>query len=363
LHDDRTMDRLGPLPERGAALGRPPENVALLVDSSDGPPSTLQRPAYGPRSTRVRRRASFWVAHCVGLIVGAGCVLVLAVALGIALWHVTSTTTGNAGPGMSVPPGYANQQLIFDDQFSGTTLDTTKWTTYLGAQGIVWNDKGNIPLPDSAPNVIGNGIEAAMFAPTQVSVNNGLTLTAQHNTNRYANVYPWISGVVTTEGKLSLPSTGWYVQVKAKMPDMTAGMWPAVWFMPAKPGGRAPEIDQFEGGWLGSNPNELMHADYGGSASQYAGYRDVVYHTASDLSASYHVYAVQYVPHVAVKYFLDGKLIFEQLQSNRGGVAAGTYELLLELQVASHSASAWHTVPTGTTGPARMEIAEVQVYS
>ena len=42
--------------------------------------------------------------------------------------------------------------MIFDDQFSGTSLDTTKWNTYLGAQGIVWNDNGNLPAPYSGPN-------------------------------------------------------------------------------------------------------------------------------------------------------------------------------------------------------------------
>jgi len=34
---------------------------------------------------------------------------------------------------MVTPPGYTSQQLIFDDRFSGTSLDTTQWTTYLGA--------------------------------------------------------------------------------------------------------------------------------------------------------------------------------------------------------------------------------------
>ena len=152
-----------------------------------------------------------------------------------------------------------------------------------------------------------------MFGPSQVAVHNGLTLTAHRNTNQYAKSYPWMSGVVTTEGKLSLPSTGWDVQVKAKMPDMTSGMWPAIWFMPDTPTSTVPEIDLFEGGWLGSDPNEIMHSDYGGSATQYSGYRDIVYNTGSDLTAGYHVYSIQYIPNVSVKYFFDGKLTFEQL--------------------------------------------------
>ena len=56
------------------------------------------------------------------------------------------------GRGHETPAGYTAQQMIFDDQFSGTSLDTTKWNTYLGAQGIVWNNRGHLPLPYSGPN-------------------------------------------------------------------------------------------------------------------------------------------------------------------------------------------------------------------
>jgi beta-glucanase (GH16 family) len=264
---------------------------------------------------------------------------------------------------MSAPPGYTNQQLILADGFVGADLDTQKWSTYLGAQGIIWNDYGRLLAPYSAPNASPLEDELAMFGPSQVSVHNGLTLTAQANTTRFAKTYPWISGVVTTEGKVSLPATGWYVQVKAKMPDMTAGMWPAIWFMPDTATSRVPEIDLFEGGWKSADPNETMHADYGGGASQYAGYRDIVYDTGSDLAAGYHVYGIQYIPNVSVKYFFDGKMVFEQLASDKGGVAAGTYELLLQLQVASAQTSQWHTVPTAATPSESMEVAEVQAYS
>ncbi len=264
---------------------------------------------------------------------------------------------------MSAPPDYTTHQLIFDDQFTGTGFATSTWTTYMAAQGIIWSDHGRIPLPYSAPNYPGTGYQAAMYGPRQLSMGNGLTLTAERNANQYAGMYPWISGVVTTEGKLSLPSTGWYVQVKAKMPDMTAGMWPAIWFLPSTPISSAPEIDLFEGGWSGSDPNELMHSDYGGGSSEYPDYRNIIYNTRSDLSAGYHVYGIQYIPNVSVKYFFDGKLIFEQLESDKGGVPAGTYELIMQLQVATHQTSPWHTVPRASTPSSSMKVAEVQAYS
>ena len=57
-----------------------------------------------------------------------------------------------ANVGMSTPAGYTAQQMIFDDQFSGTTLDATKWMRSW-AQGTAWNDNGTSlrPTPDRTP--------------------------------------------------------------------------------------------------------------------------------------------------------------------------------------------------------------------
>jgi glycosyl hydrolase family 16 len=261
--------------------------------------------------------------------------------------------------GMAAPPGYTSQQLIFDDQFSGTSLDTSKWTTALGAQGIVWNNKGSLPTPYSGPNVPGDGTEAAMFAPSQVSVDNGLTLTAQPNSNQYAGSYPWISGVVTTEGKFSLPAGGWYVQVEAKMPDQSAGMWPAIWFFPGVAGGPVNEFDGYEGGWLGDDPNTIMHSDYFADQGQ----QQSAYSIGSDVTAGYHVYGFQFIPGQSITAYFDGAKVWQVNASDGITITGEPYEILLELQVASQQTSGWHTVTTGTTPSASMEIAEVQAYS
>ena len=142
----------------------------------------------------------------------------------------------------------------------------------------------------------------AMFGPSQVSVDNGLTLKAQRNTNQYAGTYPWISGVVTTEGKFSLPSGGWYVQVKAKMPDTSTGMWPAIWFMPDTATSPTVEIDGHEGGVTGSGfpierrrPLQLLRQP--GAASSF-------WNAGADMSAGYHIFGFEFIPGVSVKCLL-----------------------------------------------------------
>ena len=260
--------------------------------------------------------------------------------------------------GLPAPPGYTNQQLIFDDRFAGTTLDTTKWTTSLGADGVVWNDFGKLPSPYSGTNVPGSN-DMAMYAPSQVSVDNGLTLTALRNTNQYAGAYPWLSGVLTTEGKFSLPTGGWYVQVKAKMPDQTQGMWPAIWFMPGMYGGQVNEFDGFEGGWLGASPNETMHSDYFANEGQ----QQNAYNVGADVSSGYHVYGFQFIPGQSVTAFFDGRQVW-QVQASSGVTITGEpYEIILELQVAAQQTSSFHTVTTGGTPSTSMEVGEVQAYS
>ena len=259
---------------------------------------------------------------------------------------------------ISVPAGYTTQQMIFDDQFSGTTLDATKWSAFLGAQGNAWNNNGNLPPPYSGPNTPTTE-NAAMYGPSQVSVDNGLTLTATRNTNQYADSYPWISGVVTTEGKFSLPMGGWYVQVKAKMPDQTQGMWPAIWFLPGVPGTAANEFDGYEGGFVGTDPNQIMHSNY--FADQ--GPIQKNYSVKSDVTAGYHIYGFRFIPGRSITAYFDGRQVWQVNASSNITITPEPYEIILELQVAGPGAMWWHSGTTDATRSASMDIAEVRAYS
>jgi hypothetical protein len=261
---------------------------------------------------------------------------------------------------MATPAGYTQQQLIFDDRFTGTSLDSSNWNTYLGAQGIAWNDHGNLPAPYSGPNApITN--EAAMFGPSQVSVDNGLTLTAVRNTDQYAGTFPWISGVITTEGKFTLPTTGWYVQVRAKMPDVSQGMWPAIWFLPPTAGTPYNEFDGYEGGWLLGNsasPNEVMHSDYFSNQGQ----QQTAYSVNTDLTAGYNIYGYQYIPGQSVTAYFDGTKVWQVSAASGITITAEPYEIIIELQVTTDEVVG-QTVATNTTPSASMNVSEVQAYS
>jgi len=262
---------------------------------------------------------------------------------------------------MSAPAGYTSRQMIFDDQFSGTRLDTSKWTTYLGASAIRWDSNGTLRRPYSGPNLpLTNQLE--MFAPNQVAVDNGLTLTARRNTpalSPYAAAYPWISGVVTTEGKFTLPTSGWYVQVKAEMPDQSQGMWPAIWFLPGPSGGPVNELDGYEGGWTGSDPNQIMHSDYFADQGQ----QQDAYGVGQDVTSGYHIYGFRFIPGKSITAYFDGRQVWPVRASSGITITGEPYEIILELQVAAQQASGRHTMTTSATPSASMQVAEVQAYS
>jgi len=174
---------------------------------------------------------------------------------------------------------------------------------------------------------------------------NGLRLIATPS-NRFPG-YTWASGAVTTHGLFSF--SGGYVQIRAKMPDSSSGMWAGLYFLDG-----GPEIDlQESGNTLGSaNPNDVLAMNYHGGGSQ------VLVNTGVDLSAAYHTYGMEYIPGQSIKMYLDGVLEATYTQN----IPTGAYEIIMNLDAAGSQAAGWHTV-AGNSGQFELDVSEVQVYN
>jgi hypothetical protein len=249
---------------------------------------------------------------------------------------------------MAAPTGYTAGQMTVDDTFSGTSLDSSDWTPQV-APGSVWNDE-DLPAGDSSAG----SNQAAYWTPGQVSVDNGLTLTARQTIPSDAGSskgFNWVSGAITS--KFTLPSTGWYVQIRAQMPDTSDGMWPALWFLPSS---SAQEFDGLEGGWPGSSPNEQGHSDLFDSSGQ----DQAVWPTpgGTDITSGYNTYGFRYIPGQSATVYFNGQQVYQDSDSN---ISSEAYYLIIELQVASSATSGWHTaLSANTPSPSNMNISEVR---
>ena len=233
----------------------------------------------------------------------------LIVALVTVLLIVLETVTSGEAPGMAPPAGYSAGQLIFDDQFSGTSLNAARWNTFMVGQGdALWNSNG-LPAGDSAT---GTHFHQTYFSPSQVTVNDGLTLTMVPDTKYSSLGYGYRSGVVTTGGKFKLRSG--YVQIKAKMSDASGGGWPAIWFIDPSSGGGSQEIDLQEGGFTpaaaglpsGTPENNVFVSTYhtpSGSQSSFS------YVTPKPMNAGFNIYGMEYIPGRSIKTYFNGRLV------------------------------------------------------
>lgn len=126
----------------------------------------------------------------------------------------------------SAPPvpasGYC-WDMVFEDNFNGSCLDTSKW-------------KVNYPWG----NTHTHNHDAYCIAE-QVTVQNGkLVITAEYSPNYNGTGYNYISGVITTSGKFNTQYG--YIEGRFKQAP-GQGTWPAFWTLQS---GWPPEIDIFE---------------------------------------------------------------------------------------------------------------------
>ncbi len=265
----------------------------------------------------------------------------------------TTTTTAPAG-GMAAPAGYSASQLVFDDQFSGTSLDTSNWFPGLDTGG------------PTGYGATGTTTHETYFSPSQVSVDNGLNLGLAYDPTYASLGWTTVGGCVTSKWSI----TGGYVQVRAKMPDASAGQWPAIWLVPTNQSD-PPEIDMMEDGFLpdetgapaGTSPN----LDYAPNYHEPDGTTPLQFEPGANWWSTdlmqWNTYGMRVDPAAGtVKFYLNGNLIATQV----GAVPDIPWTLILWNAFSTPTQSLYHTVGgtgSGLSGNNSMQIAEVQTYS
>jgi beta-glucanase (GH16 family) len=220
--------------------------------------------------------------------------------------------------------------MIFSDEFSGVTLDLSKWRpNWLG------------PSDTSITQPV-NSEEVSCYDPQQVTVQNGeLNLTAIQRTcsNR-----SYASGLIESDGNFNF--TYGYVEAKIWTPTGT-GMWPAFW----TDGQNWPtdgEMDVLEA--YGTDLS-TFHYHYAGCGGDCGPGGEV---NVPGATTGWHVYAAKWEPGVMTWYY-DGQQVWQYSTS----IVSSPHYLILNLGLNSTSAAVpatmrvdyvrvWQSAPTPT---------------
>jgi beta-glucanase (GH16 family) len=244
--------------------------------------------------------------------------------------------------------------LAWDDEFSGSTLDSAKWTAL---NNSTFGDGNN---------------ELACLMQNNVHVSGGvLTIAAQRaaapvtcgsNDTRFPNGRSYTSGFIQTYDKATFEYGRFEIRAELPtIPGQSAGLWPAFWLRPES--GGLGELDSFEvSGSDATSPasantiGETIHYDYIGTHPQQR--EDYV---GSGLSSAFHTYAVDWEPG-SIKWYVDGKLTYERNRTTTPWIDqafSGKFYLRLNLAVGGNGVGA----PTSTTVlPGNLRVDWVRVY-
>ncbi len=206
------------------------------------------------------------------------------IALVTAIACLTAGSTAQAQSVAATSAINASYKLVFDDEFNGAAVDSTKWNVMANS----W---------------IGGGYGLDQFTPSNATVADGALQLA--TTKGSPSGRPYSAAFISTRQSFQYG----YFEERAMMPANGHGTWPAFWM---NNNGNYPEIDIFE--WLGNNPGQqwsTLHPSNDAALTNGVGLGIVA--TGPDLSSAYHVYGMLWTP-VSITWFIDGVQTFQLTQ-------------------------------------------------
>lgn len=253
-------------------------------------------------------------------------------------------------------------RLVWNDEFNGNSLDTTKWGYQTGTQDHYGSTTG--------PAYWGND-ELQYYTQDAVSVSDGalkITATRQQMGDR-----PYTSARLLTRDKASW--TYGYFEARMKTPTGN-GMWPAFWMLP-QPSSSANSNNEY-GGWAANGEIDIMEAKgslmnkvdttihFGGPWPENTYLTNEA--TLSSNTDQWHTYAVEWTADY-IAWIVDGNQVYK-LGNNRWYSTAAPdnpsapfdkpFYILLNLAVGGKYDS--YKEPDGSFVSASMYVDYVRVY-
>jgi beta-glucanase (GH16 family) len=233
-------------------------------------------------------------------------------------------------------PGW---KLLLHDEFDGERLDDQLWNAE--------------DLPSSRNH------ELQYYTPDLITVGDGHLRLSSERAARGSQ--PFSSAAVDTYGKFSF--TYGRVEVRARLPEMGQGIWPAVWLLGtgcnptgapcAWPTAGSNEIDIMEAVNSPTRTFTNMHHGIRVGTSLSTGSRE---HTGVDVTADFHTFAIEWEPGGVVRWYRDDDLLTERS-------APGFFDQPMSLILNTAVGGDWPGPPADDTAfPQHFDVDFVRVY-
>ena len=195
-------------------------------------------------------------------------------------------------PSMLTP----DYQLAFSDEFNGSSLDESKWSTRFlwGPDKTINNEVQYYVDTLNKPQF---GYDPFLFDGQHLTIRG---VPTPSHLKAKANNKPYLSGIITSYD--SFKFTYGYAEVRAKMP-FGRGLWPAFWLLNAYYNDRRPEIDIME--FIGHDQDAAHHTYH------YFDYNDKLRSTklyptvGMDFTHDFHTFGALWKPGTII-FYVDG---------------------------------------------------------
>lgn len=190
----------------------------------------------------------------------------------------------------SIAQSKKGYQLVWEDNFNGSSLNMSCWSNEIADPGWVNNELQRYTDGEN------------------VSVKNGkLFITARNQNKEYT------SGRIITKSKKNF--TYGLVEIRAKLPQGT-GTWPALWMLGQNIGEvswpACGELDIME--HVGKHPNFIhssIHNSSGYGATPYTGIMEI-----NDPFGKFHIYGMEWTKDY-INFMIDHKLVYHYQPENK----------------------------------------------
>lgn len=207
----------------------------------------------------------------------------------------TANTDGIPLKGFTTPLSYAGYSLVWNDEFDGTSLNTSDWNYEIGTGSSGWGNN-----------------ELQYYQKENTSVKDGyLTIEAK---KQAAGSSQYTSSRLTTQGKKSFKYGR--IDIRAAMPK-GQGLWPALWMLGKSHSSigwpKCGEIDIMEmvGGTASGKSDKTTHGTlHWDNFGDYASFGGKTSTSKTNLNEEFHVYSIIWDSE-SIQWLLDDRKFHE----------------------------------------------------